>query len=227
MVYAGEVIENPLSGERITFLEVPGEVNGDLLRFDWTMPPRFYIPEHIHVHQEERHEIISGTLRGRVAGRERDYVEGERVTGPAGVPHAWRNPDEHAELRIVSELQPALGFEALLETYFAIGRDLRTCKKRVPEHVLRLAMLVDESRDEFYPTGMPMAVWKASLAPFSALARGGRMLGYEARYREESTRDRSKAVWSKTVGVIAAGLAGLAILALLRRRGKRRMCYGR
>lgn len=222
MARAGETIENPLNRERITFLDVPSEANGDLLRIDWTMPPRFSIPEHVHVHQEERHEIVSGTLRGGVAGRERDYGEGERILAPAGIPHAWRNPSESADLRIISEVQPALGFDALLETYFAISQDLKTSKRRVPGDLLRLAVIVDASRDEFYPTGMPMLVWKASLTPFSALASVGRLLGYETRYREEETKSRSR-----TVGLLFAGLAGLAVLALLLRRRSRRMDYGR
>ncbi len=94
MVYAGEVIENPLTGERITVLEVPGEENGDLLRFDWALPPRFFIPAHVHRRQEERHEIVSGTLRGHVGDRERDFGAGNRVIAPSGIPHAWRNPSE-------------------------------------------------------------------------------------------------------------------------------------
>ena len=54
---------------------------------------------------EERHEVLSGTLRGRVGGQERDYAEGERVVGPAGVPHAWRNASSEEELRIISEIR--------------------------------------------------------------------------------------------------------------------------
>lgn len=122
---AGETIENPFSGERITFLEVPGEANGDLLRFDWRFPPGFAIPEHAHVRQEERHEVLSGTLRGRISGQARDYGPGDRVIGPAGVTHAWRDPSDEAELRIISELQPARDFGELLETAFSILGDLK------------------------------------------------------------------------------------------------------
>ena len=89
MAKAGDVIENPMTGEQITFLKTTRETNGELLRFEYVLPPGFTIPEHVHPHQEERHEILSGTLRGRVGGQERDYGVGERVVGPAGVPHAW------------------------------------------------------------------------------------------------------------------------------------------
>ncbi len=188
MAKAGDTIENPFSGERITFLEIPSETNGDLLRFDWHIPPSFSIPEHVHVRQEERHEILSGTLRSRVAGRERDLGSGERIIGPAGVPHAWRNPSDDEELRIVSELQPALGFEALLEHSFVIAGDLKADKLGTPKHLLRIAILLDESGGQFYPTGMPMPLWKAFLALVSALARIGKRLGYEAERGSKAPR---------------------------------------
>jgi mannose-6-phosphate isomerase-like protein (cupin superfamily) len=97
-----------------------------LLRFEYVLPPRFSIPEHVHPRQEERHKILSGILRGRVVGRERDFREGELAVGPPGVPHAWRNPSEDEELGFASELRPALHLEALIEVSFGLARDLKT-----------------------------------------------------------------------------------------------------
>lgn len=224
MAKAGDTIENPFSGERITFLEVPSETNGDLLRFDWNIPPRFSIPEHVHVRQEERHEIVSGTLRGRVGGRERDFGRGERVLGPAGVPHAWHNPSDGEELRIVSELQPALGFEVLLEHSFAIARDLKTDRLRTHKHLLRILILLDEAEGEFYPTGIPAPAWRASLALVAALARVGKLLGYEAR----SPGRRPAEGRSRAAKFLAAVTAGAVLVVLLGRRGgNRRKMFAR
>jgi hypothetical protein len=39
------VIENPVSRERITFLETPRETDGELLRFEYVVPPRWSVPE--------------------------------------------------------------------------------------------------------------------------------------------------------------------------------------
>lgn len=207
MVYAGEVLENPISGERITVLEAPGEENGDLLRFDWQLSPRFSIPEHIHRRQEERHEIVSGTLRGRIGGREQDHGAGERIIAPAGVPHAWRNPSDTEGLHIISELQPARGFDTLLKTGFTIAQDLKSDRSGIPKHLLRAAILLDEAGDEFYPTGIPEPMWTALL---SALARLGRLLGYDPRDPRKSN--------SQAMKLIAVGLAGAVLVALLRRR---------
>ncbi len=137
MVRRGDIVENPITGERITFLETSEDTNGELSRFEYVLPPRFSIPEHVHPGQEERHEILSGTLRGRMGGRERDFREGELAIGPPNVPHAWRNSSEDEALRIVSELRSALHLEALLEVGFALARDLKTDKKNVPKHLPR------------------------------------------------------------------------------------------
>jgi quercetin dioxygenase-like cupin family protein len=134
MAKAGDLIENPATGERITFLQTTHETNGELLRFEYVLPPGFTTPEHVHPHQEERHEILSGTLRGHVGGQERDYGKGERVVGPAGVPHAWQNPSRDEQLRFVSELRLPLVFETILETTFGLARDGKTTKQGILEH---------------------------------------------------------------------------------------------
>jgi quercetin dioxygenase-like cupin family protein len=181
MARRGDVVENPISGERITFLETAGETNGELLRFEYVLPPRFSIPEHVHPRQEERHEILSGTLRGRVAGRKRDYGEGERAIGPPGVPHAWQNPSEDRELRILSELRPALHLEALIEVGFALAGDLKTDRKNALKRVPRMIMLADEAKHEFYLTAVPGPVRGAFSALLGALAYVVGWLGYGRR----------------------------------------------
>jgi quercetin dioxygenase-like cupin family protein len=179
MASRGDVAENPITGERITFLETAGETNGELLRFEYVLPPRFSIPEHVHPRQEERHEILSGTLRGRVAGRERDYGEGERAIGPQGVPHAWRNPSRDRELRIVSELRPPLHLEALIEVGFALAGDLKIDKKNVLKRLPHMIMLADEAKHEFYLTSVPRPARGAFSALLGVLAYVVGQLGYE------------------------------------------------
>jgi len=228
---AGELIENPITGERITFLKTTRDTNGQLLRFEYVLPPRFTIPQHVHPRQEERHEVLSGTLWGRVGGREQVVTEGQRVIGPAGVPHAWRNPSEDEELRIVSELRPPLRFETLFETGFGLARDGKTTKQGMPKNLLQLAVLVDETRGMFYFTRPPVPVQRAFLALFAVLASVGRQLGYKASYPEysgleEPPRARegerpSAAIGPRMSGVVTATVLGVFFaLFLLRRRSR-------
>ena len=200
------------------------------MRFEYVLPPEFTIPEHVHPRQEERHEVLSGTLRGRVGGQERDYTQGQRVVGPAGVPHAWQNPSSEEELRFVSELRPPLVFETILETAFGLARDGKTTKQGIPKDPLQLAVLVDETRGMFYSSRVPVAVQEAFLAIFGVLASVGRLLGYKARYPQYSgpeepqeREDRRPATVSEamTGGVVAASaLLIFVVLLLIRRRSR-------
>jgi quercetin dioxygenase-like cupin family protein len=187
----------------MTFLETSGETNGDLLRVEVVLPPGFSMAEHVHPNQEERHEVLSGTLRARVGGQERDYEAGERVVGPPGVPHAWRNPSDREELRMVSEHRPASHTEHMLETGFAIARDFEADKKGALKHLLRAAVLLDEIKEDFHFTGVSM---RALMAVFVALAPVGRLLGYGGGFREDG---------SQATGVSGVGSGGLAPAAVV------------
>src|SRR4051794_32164692 len=61
MAYAGQVIENPVSGERITFRKTAADTNGELLEIDLELAPDGHVPGmHVHPTQTERFEIVSG-----------------------------------------------------------------------------------------------------------------------------------------------------------------------
>ena len=134
------------------------------------------------------------------------------VVGPPGVPHAWRNPSDEEELRLVSELKPALHMEDLLEIGSLIMKDLQRDKIGAPKHLLRLAVLASEAKDDFYFTQRP---FQASLALFGTLGSVGRLLGYEAS-REVVGRSGGRGGLSpEVVGGVALATA-LALLVLRR-----------
>jgi mannose-6-phosphate isomerase-like protein (cupin superfamily) len=87
MAGRGDTIENPLTGERMTFLETASDTDGELLQMEYVAPPRSKGPtEHVHPRQEERYEVLSGALGLRVGGRELHLEEGQRAVGPPGIP---------------------------------------------------------------------------------------------------------------------------------------------
>ena len=197
----------------MTFLETSEETNGDLLRIEVLLPASFSMPEHVHPRQEEQHEVLSGTLRARVGGHERDYKAGEGVVGPPGVPHAWRNPSDSEDLRIVSEHRPVGHMEHMLEAGSAIARDFEADKKGALKHLLRAAVLLDEIKEDFYFTGVSM---RALMAVFVALAPVGRLLGYGSGEREDG--GHATAVSREGRGALPSGaVVGGAIAAVLLR----------
>jgi quercetin dioxygenase-like cupin family protein len=219
MARPGDIIEHPAFGARVTFLETSEQTNGDLLRVEVVLPPGFSMPEHVHPRQEERHEVLSGTLRGRVGGQEWDYTAGERALGPPGVPHAWRNPSDSEELRIVSEHRPVGYMEHMLEAGSAIARDFEADKKGALKHLLRAAVLLDEIKEDFYFTGAPMRVL---MAVFVALAPVGRLRGYGSQATAVSRVGRGYLPFGAVVvgGAIATVLLVLGLLVRWRSRAR-------
>ncbi len=212
MAHPGDVVEAPLLEARATFLETTERTDGELLRVEVVLPPGFSLSEHVHPGQEERHKVVRGTLRARVGGQEKEYGEGELAIGPPGVPHAWSNPSDVEDLCMVSEHRPALHTEEMLEGGFTIARDLQADKRGALKHLLRMAVLLDEVRDDFYMTQVPM---QPLLRLFAALAPIGRLLGYEPLQSEGQQGPATKMVGGVAVG---SGLLFLMLVILRRRR---------
>jgi quercetin dioxygenase-like cupin family protein len=183
MARPGEAVYHPAFAVRLRFLQTAAKTNGELLQVEVTLPPGFLMPEHVHPTQEERHEVLSGTLRARIGGQQRDYKAGERVVGPPGVPHAWRNPSDHDDLRIVSEHRPVLHMEQMLEVGSQIARDVSNHKKAVLKHALRAAVLLNDVKSDFYLTSWWL---RALMFSFVPLAVVGSVLGIRA---AQSTAD--------------------------------------
>ena len=225
MAHRGETIENPLTGERMTFLKTTAETNGRSFEFEFVAPPGWAVPEHIHPHQQERTEMISGVLSGRVAGEEFRLVPGEVRVVPSGVVHAWRNPSDEGEARFSVEFSPALNMESGFETAWGLARDGKATKAGLPKNPLRLVVFANEHKDEVFLTSPPISVQKALFAVLGLLAPVGRLLGYEATYPqsspEEPTGSGSSSAGPRLRGVVvAATVVAIFLLFLLRRRNR-------
>jgi hypothetical protein len=98
------------------------------------------------------------------------------------VPHAWRNPSEDEDVRIVSELRPELHLEAFMEIGSGLARGLKTDRKGAPTHLMRAVMPTNEAKGDYYLTGVPWPLQRASSAVLGVLAYAGkRLVGYGTR----------------------------------------------
>jgi quercetin dioxygenase-like cupin family protein/uncharacterized protein YndB with AHSA1/START domain len=173
---AGDVLENPVTGQRIVFEATAQETGGELLRLRASGEPKgFFAQEHLHPRQSERHEVISGQLGLRVAGRERLLGPGDVVDVPAGTPHRLINRGP-VEARF--EVRPALRQEVLAETLTGLARDGKVSRRGLPS-LLQLAVIAREFENEGYATRPPLAVQRALFGPLAAIAR---RRGYRAWY---------------------------------------------
>jgi mannose-6-phosphate isomerase-like protein (cupin superfamily) len=178
MIHAGDTIENPVTGERIVFHLTSRETNGEAVVFEtFVQPNGFVAAAHVHPRQEERFEIVSGTLGLRVGGEEIVAGSGETLTVPAGTPHRFWNAGDD-EVRFRCEVRPALNFEQLLETMFALAADGKTNKKGMP-NLLRLAVIARAHFDVVRLPFPPAFLQRLGLALGAPM---GRLLGYSPTY---------------------------------------------
>ena len=90
MIRKGQTIENPVTGERLRFLETSNETNGEYVLVETTVQPNgFVAAAHVHPYQTETFEIESGTLAFKLDGEEIVAGPGESVTVPAGSAHKF------------------------------------------------------------------------------------------------------------------------------------------
>jgi hypothetical protein len=55
MIRTGDVITNPVTGERLRFLKTTRDTGGELVRVEVTVEPNgFVAAAHVHPHQSER-----------------------------------------------------------------------------------------------------------------------------------------------------------------------------
>ncbi len=178
MIHAGDTIENPVTGERITFRKTARETNGELVQIEVAVQPNgFVAAAHVHPYQSERFEILAGTIEFRL-GKERVVArEGDVVAVEPGTPHSFRNLSSY-EARFVTEVRPALQFEQLIETMFSLAADGRTNKKGMP-NPLRLAVIAKAHFDDVRLPFPPAWMQRAGLVLGSPV---GRLVGYRETY---------------------------------------------
>ena len=183
MAKQGDVIENPVTGERIVFRQTSVDTNGELLQFELFLKPHGFVPfEHVHSRQEERVEVVLGSVRYRLGGQEEGLTAGQAKALPPGIAHIlWNDSDDEAHLRM--EVRPALEMETLLETVFGLARDGKTNNKGMP-NPLHGALLAREY--ELFLPGPPIPMQRAGMAVLAPIAR---LIGYRARYERYSGRD--------------------------------------
>src|ERR1700712_1867505 len=179
MAVVGTTIENPATGESITWIETAATSKGSLLAFDLALRPDAALAaEHRHLRQEEHFRVETGRLGLRIGGEESELAAGEDATVPAGVPHRWWPlGDDGAVVRV--ELRPALETELFFETFFGLGRDGKTNRKGIPG-LLQIAVAYAELGDSCPRVARPpVPVQRLVLAPLAPLAK---LLGRRAVY---------------------------------------------
>ena len=182
MVRTGDTIENPITGERIVFRKTSADTDGEAVVIECFVRPGGHVAAaHVHPYQDERFEILKGAIGFEVDGTAVDAGPGDRILVPAGAKHRFRNVGED-EAHFVCEVRPALGFESLLATMFALAAEGKTNRKGMP-NPLRLAVIARHHFDTVRLPFPPAWLQRIGLALGAPL---GRLAGYGPTYAGEA-----------------------------------------
>ncbi len=178
MIAKGQTLRNEVTGETLVFRTTSAETNGESVVVEAFVEPEGAVAAaHVHPAQEERFEILAGEVEFRLGKRTLVARPGDRILVPAGTPHRFENVGAETA-HFVCEVSPALGFEQLVETMFALAADGKVNRKGLPSP-LRLAVI---ARHHFGDVRLPFPpAWLQRLG----LALGaplGRLLGFRATY---------------------------------------------
>jgi mannose-6-phosphate isomerase-like protein (cupin superfamily) len=178
MIRTGDTLENPVTGERITFLTTSADTDGEAVVIETVVKPGGFVASaHVHPFQSERFAVSAGAL-GLKIRRERLTLErGDGATVDAGTAHRFWNAGE-TSVRFICEIRPALQFESLLETMFALAADGKTGRKGMPGP-FRLAVI---AKAHFDTVRLPFPPAWAQRAGLALGAPIGRLAGYEPFY---------------------------------------------
>jgi mannose-6-phosphate isomerase-like protein (cupin superfamily) len=178
VIRTGDVIENPVTGERLHFLATSADTRGEKVVVEVTVRPDGSVAAgHVHPKQEERFEIHEGRVGFRLGRKTIEAGPGEVVVVPAGTAHKFWNAGD-TDARFVTEVRPALGFERLIETMFSLAADGKTGRKGMPSP-LRLAVIANAHFEDVRLPFPPAWMQKLGLAMGAPL---GRLVGYEPTY---------------------------------------------
>jgi mannose-6-phosphate isomerase-like protein (cupin superfamily) len=178
MAYAGQILDNPVSGEQIVFKKTAADTDGEYLEIELRLAADGKVPgAHVHPEQEERFEVLAGRMRFRMGLRTIEAGPGDVVTVPAGKAHKFSNVGERTAVARVT-VTPALEMERLFETTAALAADGRVMASGMPKP-LDLALFVREFRREVRGPFSPGALQRAMLAPLAKIAEAR---GHAERY---------------------------------------------
>ena len=129
MISKGDVLHNPVTGEILRFVETAADTDGAYTLVEAVVAPGgFVAAAHLHPYQRETFTVVEGTVAFKADGQEIVAGPGDTVIVDAGASHKFWNVGE-TDAVFRCKIEPALQFERLIETMFALARDGKTNKK--------------------------------------------------------------------------------------------------
>jgi quercetin dioxygenase-like cupin family protein len=168
---AGDVIWNPLTGEKALFVETADETDGARMVADFAVERGGFVPggEHVHDHCAEHVELQAGRVAFLLDGAMRMAIAGEQLTIAPGTWHRWWNAGD-GEVRARVRIEPAMRFQEAILVLWGLCADGHTGTDGRPSTLLG-ALLATRYRDELRFRQPTDAVQRLVFPRLAALAR--------------------------------------------------------
>lgn len=127
----GEHLHDVLTGQHLTFLQSARETSGELLQLEVRLDPGGWVPRHLHARQDERVEVLAGTLTVRVGRKDHRLGVGEIAHVHRRKMHVVRNTGVD-EARFLLEVRPARRMEGFMRGLFAVMKLFRPLARLRP-----------------------------------------------------------------------------------------------
>ena len=167
------------TGDVIEFLDTSASTNGARVRTRALLKPEgLRADSHIHLHQDETYEVVSGRLTYVLDGKQEVAEAGSAVVLPHGVGHQHysHGPDDTV---VIQSITPGLDFDYLLETIIGLA----SAGPHSPQSLWQGLVWVGKMKGPLYLPSLPIwfqRVAAAILVPILYL------FGYRAVYRQFS-----------------------------------------
>jgi uncharacterized protein YndB with AHSA1/START domain/mannose-6-phosphate isomerase-like protein (cupin superfamily) len=190
MAKSGDVLDIPEMGVRVRFLRTAADTGGELTEFEVVGRARGLLTQaHVHAHQTERLEPVSGAMRLVMDGEDRLLRPGDAAEVPPGTSHR-QIPVDDGTVRVTT--RPARGTEGFLERLAELSRDGRLLKGGWPRPTA-VAEIVRDFGDDGLPAGPPEGVQRAIANGLLASVRAGRAARDRAAAAAASAAPRERA----------------------------------
>ena len=166
-------IENPMIGDRVTFVKTAVETGGEYELVQVVLQPGGGTPLHYHTMYSEQFEVEEGELHIDCDGRTHVLRPGDRVNAPVRSIHRFYNPGTEPVV-FLTTIKPARHFETFLRMSYGLARDGKVRQSGLPKSLWHAAVFFHWG--ETYMPNVPLTAQKVI---FGVLYRIARMLNVE------------------------------------------------
>ncbi|MDQ3842887.1 MAG: cupin domain-containing protein [Bacteroidota bacterium] len=161
------VFENPVIGDRVTFLKTSEETNGAYTLLEIDLIAKGGNALHYHRSFSETFTTVEGELSLQAGNEHKVLKPGASYTiAPMQVHRFYNAGDKPIRFQVEFRLGHA-GFENSMKIAYGLARDGLTDKKSVPKKFSHMALLItmsDTNIPGFLSLLMPLFKWKAKQA---------------------------------------------------------------